>query len=850
MSGNIPVNKIDDLQKLIQELFDKLLSKFSITSKGKETISFTDATDEICKIAKENFNKIKEQPGKRRKYIDSIKEELTVSNPLNRELLDFSFSEGNLRSIYSAIGQEKNRNVGKRIANIFALYLGYQGWNGFLDRIKIDMDNNDSLEPSDITFPTDRARYNKTSKTLSSATKRDKGNHEAKRRKSNTTLKTTIRFTGICLACVIIFFGYRYFYQVDQVFQDDKNVILILPFDGDKNGNIQRYLVGALNEEIGDSLNIYIRRFDEEIDEGKEDYHKKALEIGRSQNVDIIIGGSFYTLNNVEYINPRITVVSIPKTDNYINQKENIPSFKIEKISLEKELVAKPILLARLLIGINHYIRGEYLQAVDHIELLVNTQGDDNILINEINTLIGVCYFKLYLQDKNKSYYEKASQYYSKAVEEHPESSIALSNIGALYLYEGMYDTAEYLFNRSVLLDPNNCSALMGKALVNFHYGRTKNLEMDFENIILLDPKNANNLVNFGEYWRSIDSINNAIFYYKEALSINPNLIRPKYLLAKSYLLIGDPLNAEKFSDYVFVSNPESDHIWYVIADVYYSINHIEKAISCLNKAYELDPTNLEYSYSISHIYLNTGKLDSAIYYCNKSIDIDSKNSKSWNLLASIYMKVPHYKKAKQCYLNSIKNNELNNFNDWFGLGKAYASLQKHDSAVYCFDNAIKIDSSNSSSWTSLGKSLCDTEEYEKALDCYAHAVFIDSSNIYALNGFGIVSNILGKTEEAISFYKRSLRHKPDSPEVASEISTLLYRLEKYNEAAFYLHQAVDLDPLNPGYHNNLGSIYIKLKDYDNAIIYIKKAIYINPELEAAKKNLLIVQKLKNAEQK
>jgi len=69
-------------------------------------------------------------------------------------------------------------------------------------------------------------------------------------------------------------------------------------------------------------------------------------------------------------------------------------------------------------------------------------------------------------------------------------------------------------------------------------------------------------------------------------------------------------------------------------------------------------------------------------------------------------------------------------------------------------DNAIKIDSSNSSSWTSLGKSLCDTEEYEKALDCYAHAVFIDSSNIYALNGFGIVSNILGKTEEAISFIK------------------------------------------------------------------------------------------------
>ncbi len=92
----------------------------------------------------------------------------------------------------------------------------------------------------------------------------------------------------------------------------------------------------------------------------------------------------------------------------------------------------------------------------------------------------------------------------------------------------------------------------------------------------------------------------------------------------------------------------------------------------------------------------------------------------------------------------------------WRNKGSALYFLGKYDEAIKCYDESIKIDSSNPIVWNNKGLASYYLEKYDEAILAYEHAITIDPSDADAWNSKGNSLNSLGKSDEAKKCYDKA----------------------------------------------------------------------------------------------
>jgi tetratricopeptide (TPR) repeat protein len=103
-----------------------------------------------------------------------------------------------------------------------------------------------------------------------------------------------------------------------------------------------------------------------------------------------------------------------------------------------------------------------------------------------------------------------------------------------------------------------------------------------------------------------------------------------------------------------------------------------------------------------------------------------------------------------------------NNFKAWFGLGAAYANIDKHDDAIEAYLRALSIDPETANAWYNLGYSYFRLNLYNNAVEAYSQALRIDPEMTNAWYNLGAAYAKLNRYDDAIKAFFQSQSMDPE----------------------------------------------------------------------------------------
>lgn len=754
MGLEIPVNELHKIQELITELFIKLRKDF-VPKKKKypDSIAYTRAADSIEEIARNNFKTInnwKDLEYDQKKYLNKIKEACKIKEGKNGELLGFELSEGNLRSIQKAIRDDQLRGIGRRQAHIFALYLGYYGWDGFYDGVKID--NASSLKKrniSDIKSGTLSESISHDFKPENKANSQTPFNNIDKppnlhRLKLLTKSRTVTFFLATVFLILVFSLFFKPFFQTNNKFPDDVNGILILDILKDNSQkSLRDDMVSTLNSKLNPELNIEVRNCDEHIDisKGITNAHNQARQIGKEMKAKIVIWGNL--VPDKDKFHARFTIVE-NHPNNVLQRDITLDPVSINEFDLPNEIVFEPIIITSFLVGHSSLYNSNYLSAVRYFEeVLRNTKSK---AFEEITKLhLAFAYSKLIQKNKNEMYYNKALSFYSDVINsDNFAKSSAYLNRGALYANDGHYQEAISDFNSAEKLFAEDFDTYFNRGFAFIKLEKFEEAKIDLKKAIDLRQNSSKAYSFLGFVYQEQNMYVQALESHNKAIELNQNSANALLNRSTFYKEVRQDYNRAllDINKAIEIDNKLPDG-FVCRSQIYRRMNLLDKAIADMKKAIDLD-SNREDLYSrLSELYLDANNYDFALKYISKSIAMNPSNADYYSLRGNIYFDASNTNNllVDSAIINHKKAISLDSSipENYFNVGASYTKkgLNKTniDSAIHYFTGAIERGFVNPDCYNQRGLMYFFNEDFFIAIKDFNTAINYDSNtNTYYYN--------------------------------------------------------------------------------------------------------------------
>lgn len=282
--------------------------------------------------------------------------------------------------------------------------------------------------------------------------------------------------------------------------------------------------------------------------------------------------------------------------------------------------------------------------------------------------------------------------------------------------------------------DINKAVELQGEARFLRARGRLKSLLGDHDlaigdlkQAIALEPKDAESLVELGQVYRRNSNPAEALRQYLDAIQINDNFARAHLALGELYKDANDNVRAK---------------------------THFERACSLYNQSLAANPNSVDSLVGRGNCnYFVSADFNAAIE--------DYSNAMRLNLRTA-----PHYVASLLV-----------------SRGKAYGRLERRESAIADFAEAIRVDAKSADARYRRGKEYYAVRENERALEDFTHAIQFDPKQSQYYEGRGLAYHAIGKYRLAIADYTTFLELAPNSALVLAR-RCALRSIEREGEAA------------------------------------------------------------------
>jgi len=317
-----------------------------------------------------------------------------------------------------------------------------------------------------------------------------------------------------------------------------------------------------------------------------------------------------------------------------------------------------------------------------------------------------------------------------------------------------------------------------------------------------------------------------AIFYFKESLSLNPNYAEPLLELAKIY----DELELYDYSyDYLtkaaFLTNNTDMTIY--LADIETKLGRYDTAEKKYKDILSRNPLEIRASNGLANIYLRTNRKILAKKSLDEILKKDHKNFSALSKLAKYYEDID-LNKAENYYVANVENNSLN--------PDSYLEY-----SIFCFNNGMII----------------------KAIDNVKTAVTISDKSIYK-KYYAKYLLFMNRGDEALKLFKEILKNEGEVNYLSYyHLAYCYYLLSDFDNAKLSIKRATGLrgddetsqyflnyllinkydvdDESRKNVSDNLFSKAVAFKresKYDLFINNLKESIRVNPKNVAARLEL------------
>jgi len=236
-------------------------------------------------------------------------------------------------------------------------------------------------------------------------------------------------------------------------------------------------------------------------------------------------------------------------------------------------------------------------------------------------------------------------------------------------------------------------------------------------------------------------------------------------------------------------NDPENSECWEKLGQAHAENDKDTQAIAALNRAVDLDETNLEAKMSLAVSYTNDLYRDHALDTLRAWMDCH-----------------PDYNAISRNYPRDIAEEDL-------------TFSQRHERVVDLFLEAARmnLDAPDPEVQVAIGLLFNLSMDYDKAVDCFKTALSVKSQDYLLWNKLGATLANSSRSDEAIGCYYRALEAKPSFVRARANLGISYMALRQYEKAAQYFLGAISMHPEARHIWTNLQMVFMSM-DRDDLV--------------------------------
>jgi superkiller protein 3 len=309
--------------------------------------------------------------------------------------------------------------------------------------------------------------------------------------------------------------------------------------------------------------------------------------------------------------------------------------------------------------------------------------------------------------------------------------------------------------------------------------GRLDSAEQELKNITAQNPE-----IKFLPYYELMvkiyeirDDSQTVINIWKEAVEAFPANDRFRYSLAFKLLQVGQTAEAEALGLEITRIDERSARGFILLGRVEEKRGDHKKALTYFEKAFRLEPNNVQLKLSLAQSLIKNGQRERAVKMCQALLDdqaiiANPSNEGILSKIGLIFMEGNRLEQALKVLLDSVSL-DASNAETWNNLGVVYYRRKDYPKALEAYNRAVRLDPEFASAFNNLGTLYLrtflergDPEMLPKAIGAFDRAIGNDSLLASAYNGRASAFKFSNRASDAIRDWKRAMELQPDFVDV------------------------------------------------------------------------------------
>ena len=382
----------------------------------------------------------------------------------------------------------------------------------------------------------------------------------------------------------------------------------------------------------------------------------------------------------------------------------------------------------------------------------------------------------------------------------------------------------------------------------------------------------AENIAIEGSLCQQEGKLEEAVFYYQQALNDNPNLQQVHYNLGILLYQQGDLLGAYQSYKKAISLQPNDVNAYYNLGIVLQNqgllaaaIDSYEQAInlSKIENSNHLDSVVNSYS-NWGCILLQQGQADAAISVFKKALLLKPDDFTIHNNIGQALLQKGQLDQGIVYFEKSLKL-EPRFAIARHHIGKVYQYRALHQEAVKYFQEIIQLEPENLTAYTDSGYSLMEQGKLSEAM---THLQTVIKNNSF-VEGYCKWAGLLAESTDELDnakvacakFLRALQKYNSKSSSSLTEISGYLVETYlhlgnvsaeygRHNQAEFYYRKALDIQPVAAEYYVKLGNSLVRQNRINSAIIIYHLGLAVYPNHRQILENLQSLSKSKKSQKK
>lgn len=349
---------------------------------------------------------------------------------------------------------------------------------------------------------------------------------------------------------------------------------------------------------------------------------------------------------------------------------------------------------------------------------------------------------------------------------------------------------------------------------------------------VRLRPANREYHESLAEIYLNAFELDGAIKEYESIIGLDSFYVQAWLNLGR-LLQLRSPLKAiDVYQGMIDRFGPSAD-AYFQLAQIYNSMNKLDKATEALKGMLATDPSNFEIKKALGDSYLRRDSADAALHLYDDLAELHPENLELRAAIAHAYLIKQDYDHAEEQF-ETMMNKDTLSVDDQLRFGQIFVAFVQKDTAVapYAIKLFEKIRAVHPADWrpySFLGAIDNIIKDDSSAMMNYQKVKELAGWNPDGWVGIASIYYDQNKFDDAISVLTDAKKIIPDEFRIHLLLGISFQRLHKPIDAASALEKSLQLNEKSVDALTALGLVYDELKRHEDSDSMYERALRIDP---------------------